>query len=300
MQPLSWEDLRLFLAAYEARSLSAAAHQLGLGQATLSRRMASLEEQVGHVLFDRTRTGLVPTDAALRLLPHVEAMSAQAMGAHSALQGLEARPEGTVRVAVPEGLAVDLFAPLLPGIARRYPGLRLELLADTRLLDLSRREADLALRAHRPEGGDFLARRLPSVYIGLYASRSVIERLPTPATIDDVPLLQYTADLEHLPFFQWVDQLARGRPPVFRSNSFLVLRAAASAGMGAMALPALQAHQADLLHVPVEVPPMEPIPWYLVVPRPLRSVPRVAAVVELVLEAVTQGIEMGRWPPPGF
>lgn len=300
MDPLSWDDLRLFLAAYQSGSLSAAAERLGLGQATLSRRIAALEAAIGRMLFDRTRTGLVPTEAALRLLPHAEAMAAHALGAHSALQGLEEEPAGLVRVALPEGIGVDIVAPLLPALYRRYPKLRVELLAENRLVDLGRREADLALRGRRPEGEDLLAQRLPDVPIGLYAAPSLVQALPRPIDLEDLPLLQYSADLLDMPIARWLEQLAPGRTPILSSNSFLVLRAAAAAGVGAMALPSLQARPVGLVEIPVEIPPLEPVPWYLVVPRPLRSVPRVAVLVDLIGEAIREGVGQGSWPPPRF
>lgn len=297
----TWDDWRLFLAAWDTGSLSAAAERLGLGQATLSRRIAALERRIGHVLFDRTRRGLAPTAAAVALAPHAEAMDSCARAASGALDGLEQAPEGVVRLAVPEGFAVDLVPALLPELARRAPAVRLEVLADNRLVDLGRREADLALRGARPEGGDLLVQRLPDVPLGLYASAGTVAGLPAGATLRDVELVQYTADLAHLPTHTWVERALDGRRPALTSNSFLALRAAVAAGTGAIVLPSLQALWSGLVEVPVPIdPPLPATQWFLVVPRPLRAVPRVAVVVQLVQDAVHAACVARVWPPPGF
>lgn len=287
MEP-TWDDWRLFLAAWQTGSLSGAASRLGLGQATLSRRIAALEVQVGHVLFDRTRRGLAPTEAALALVPHAEAMEAAALAAEATVQGLELEAAGVVRLAAPEGLAVDLVPALLPELSRRHPKVRLEVLTGNRLYDLSRREADLALRGHRSDG-DVVARRLPDPAMGLFVAPSLLARLPSPLRVEDLPMVTWVDDFGQLPMAEWVAGLLGGRPAVLTSNSFLVLRAAAVAGQGAMALPAFQARVAGLVPVPLELPPHPEVPWYLVVPRPLRRVPRVAAVVALLDETIRAG-----------
>jgi DNA-binding transcriptional LysR family regulator len=281
---IPWDDWRLFLAAWNAGSLSAAAEELGLAQATLSRRISGLEVALGQLLFDRTVRGLAPTAAARALVPHAEAMAAAASSARAACDGLEREPEGLVRLAVPEGFAVDLLPRLLPRLAQRHPRIRLEVLADPQLADLASREADLAIRAARPEGGDLVVRRLFDEAVGLFAAPALIVRLPRGAGLADVPYATLTEGVGGS--YTAATTALFGRPPAFAASRWVVVRAAVAAGFGALLTSEGEAASLGLVPVPVAMPPFPRSAWYLVVPRPLRTVPRVAAVVGLVEELV--------------
>ncbi len=294
-----WDDLKLFLAAAESGSLSAAAKRLGLGQSTLSRRIAGLEEALGHVLFDRTRDGLIPTAAAEALMPHAEAMAHAWRLSVAAASGLEAKPEGVVRVALAPGAAVDIAPALAAGLARRYPGLRLEVLSDNSHRDLQRHEADIAVRSNKPERGDLVFRRMGAVPLGAYAAPSLLAALGGGAGPRDLPWVQYSAELRHIPVAAYVERLLDGRPPAFTSNSFLAMRAAAVAGLGAMVLPRIQTVAVGLVEVPLALPPLPEVPLYLVTHRALRHVPRVAAVVDYIAEVSEATGGFARWPPDG-
>lgn len=294
----SWDDLRLFLAAAEAGSLSGAAARLGLGQATLSRRVAALEERLGTRLFQRSRAGLLPTAAAEALLPHARAMAEAARMGGAALQGAEARPEGPVRIACPPGLGADLLPPLLPALRRRHPGIQVSILTGNFTLDLLRHEADIALRGVRPPGGDLVLRRLSSVPLGVFASPAYAAGLDPGQPLE---WLQWSAELAHIPMARWIAQRLAGRPPAMLSNDFLAMRAAAVAGLGAMVLPTLQGHIAGLVPLDGDWPPLPEAPLYLVVPGALRRVPRVAAVVDFIAEVAAGDLgALTAWPPPGW
>ncbi|MCB9741533.1 MAG: LysR family transcriptional regulator [Alphaproteobacteria bacterium] len=294
----SWDDLRSFLAAARAGSMSAGAAELGVAQATMSRRIAQLEATLGHVLFDRTRDGLVLTSAAEALLPHVETMAHAHRLCLAAASGLEARPEGVVRLAIPPGTAVDVAPTLAAGLAERYPGLRLEVLSDNSARDLMRHEADLAVRSMKPERGDLVYRRLGASRLGVYAAPALLARLGKDATLEDLPWVQWSSELAHIPMATWVAERLGARPPAFSSNSFLAMRAAAAAGLGAMLMPGMQAHVVGMVEVPYPTPPLPELPFYLVAHRALRHVPRVAAVMDYIEEVVGASDGFSRWPPP--
>jgi len=294
---LPWDDLRVFLAAWEQGTLTAAAAALGVGQATASRRIASLEDAVGQRLFDRHRSGLLPTDAARALHGPVLRMAEQARLAQAALAGLAAEPEGVVRVAVPPGVAADVLPPLVPGLRARHPRVRLEILGDNFSRDLTRHEADLAFRSTRPTTGDLVCRRMPAVPIGAWCSPAYAAALPDSAAAADLDWLQWSAELAHIPQALYVDRLLAGRAPALTSNSFVCLRASCQQGLGCMVLPAIQAQPMGLIPVPVALPQLPAAPFYLVVPRSLRSVPRVAAVVDYFTEVIEQTAREQGWAP---
>jgi DNA-binding transcriptional LysR family regulator len=292
-----WDDWQVFLAAFEAGTFTDAAAVLGVGQATVSRRVARLERRVGHVLFDRNRGGLEPSPLAVAMRPWAEAMATAAQEALAVAQDFETQPEGVVRLAVPPGVAVDLVPPLLPILRQRHPGIRLEVLSHNRTLDLERRAADIAVRGMRPERGDLVWRRLPDVRLGVFGSAELVASLPAELEPSALPWVQYEEGLLHIPTAQMVEGWRGSRPPVFTSNSFLALRAAAAHGIGVVLLPDMQARLAGLVEVP-GFGDLPSAPWYLVTPRALQRVPRVALVVEFLVEAVTAAMVAGAWPPP--
>ena len=291
-----WDDLRYFLAAYRAGTLSGAAVALGVAQATMSRRIRGLEEAVGHALFDRRREGLEPTEAAVILLPHIEAMEASSTEAEALLSGLEREPEGVVRLAMPPGIAFDLTPSLIERLQREAPKVRLEVLAATHHIDLSRREADLALRSLRPTQADLVFKKLPLAECCAYAAPAYCAKLPPGYGPSDVDWVQYSSSLLHIPLAQWVEQHRGTRPPVFTSDNFLTLREVTRAGFGAMLLPAAQAVPFGLVPLAFEVVLPE-VEFFIVTHRALRHIPRIRMVRQALGEAVER-LATNPWTAP--
>lgn len=285
MEP-SWTDWQVVNAAFTEGSFTAAASALGVGQATVSRRVAQVEEQLGHVLFDRHRQGLVPTEAALRLRPHLEALATAAHGAARAIEGLETEARGEVRIAGPPGLCVDLMPQLASRLAKRHPDICLVVLADIGAADLDRREADLALRLMPTTRGDLLVRTLATFRGGLYAAQSYLDGLPEAPALSDLAMVDYSDSLSHIPMAQLIGSF--GAKTALRSNNYLVQRAAVQAGVGVGLMGDLEARALGLQPVPVAIPELPAAPLFLVVHRALRHVPRVAAVVEVIEEIVSE------------
>lgn len=281
MNGLTLDDLQLVHSAWSAGSFTAAAETLGIGQATVSRRIAAVEERLGERLFDRHRTGLVPTPAAHALRPHLEALVAAADGALRAIDGLEREAVGEVRIAASPGICFDVAPELAARLAKTHPEIRLDFLADIRARDLDRREADLALRLMPTTHGDLLVRRIATLAGGLYAARSVIEALPPNPTPDDVPIVSWSEELSDIPIARFLAGLST-RPPAMRTNDYLVLRNAVVGGVGATLLGRTEARALGLVEVPVSIPEIPASPLFLVVHRALRHVPRIAVVIEAI------------------
>jgi DNA-binding transcriptional LysR family regulator len=281
----SWDDVRLFLAALDHGSFTDAAKALGVGQATMSRRVAALEAAVGHALFDRSRGGLSPTRAAQQLRPWAEAMGAAMRDAGATLAGLEAAPEGRVRLACPPGVAVDFLPPMLKRLRVQHPKLLVEVLADVRVRDLAAHEADVAIRSVAPTGGPLLVRKLCDAPVGLFAAAELVRRLPTKARLEHVPLIGWSDDVPALR----AALAAIPCPRVMETNEFLTMCAAAEAGVGAIVTTAVQAKLRGLVEVPVAFPPVPPSSFLVVTHQALRQVPRVVAVID-ALEALIAGL----------
>jgi DNA-binding transcriptional LysR family regulator len=168
----SWDDVRVLLALFRTRTLSSAAVRLGANPSTVGRRLDALEDALGARLFDRTPDGVAPTAATEHLLAHAERLEQAAYALGGAVEGFETRTEGVVRITAPPGVADHFLAPALPRLLSRYPDIRVELDASVRSLDLTRREADLALRAVRPESGDLVAVKIADEQDRLFTSRA--------------------------------------------------------------------------------------------------------------------------------
>ncbi|AXO87148.1 LysR family transcriptional regulator [Pseudomonas parafulva] len=182
---MNWDDIRIFLAVHRAGTLTGAAHQLGIDQTTVSRRLAGLERTLGSRLFLRSNSGLTLTVTGRDVLLKAQDMERMAVSFERRGEGADARAEGEVRVTTTDALAVDFLVPAIERLRASHPDIRVILTTTTRLLDLARREADIAVRTVRPEQPDLIVRRMASWDVGLYATRGYLERNGTPEPQDE-------------------------------------------------------------------------------------------------------------------
>lgn len=283
MQGTSWDDVKLFLSLVRTRRLAAAAKSLGVDISTTSRRLARLEEALGVSLFDRRREGLVPTDAANRLLAPAEEMERASHGFGRQLDVLEQRVEGAVRISTPPGIAESFVGPLLNELALRHPGIRFEVDASTRQVDLTKREADLVVRTMKPKAGPLVrqllarARWIPMASPALAASLGVVRNW------NDVPWIGWAYELERLHASRWLASRLK-TPPVLKTNSFPLQVTSVQRGLGAALMPEqyLAVHQFAPLQLSrtlaADTKSLPRDDLWLVAHERLRKVPRVAAV----------------------
>lgn len=287
----NWDDLKVFLAAYRAGSIGRAAESLGLSGSTVSRRLAALEESLGSTLFLRTPEGLRPTDDGERTWAEAQQaeQSAQRVQAMASAQG-DAR--GMVRVSVATGLLSSILVPSWPQFSAQFPGITVEFVESTTLVDLERWEADIAIRNVRPTRGDELVfTKLRETRAGLFAARRLLDRLVGP-THDEEALVKLAAgDGEHLPFVDWTTELShlalgRARETLFpradvvlRSHSMETIRCATASGVGLGLLPAFFGLLSPtLVELPCPRLTDSTAGLYLVGHSALRDTPRVEAV----------------------
>jgi DNA-binding transcriptional LysR family regulator len=179
---IGWELYRTFLAVLKEGSLSAAARALGITQPTAGRHVEALERALKVSLFTRSQLGLLPTDVALALEPHAQAMQSTAASLERAASGHADgdRVQGTVRVSASEVVGVELLPPIIAALRDRHPKLVIELVLSNRVQDLLRREADIAVRMVRPRQTQLIARRIGNIELGLHARRDYLDKHGTP------------------------------------------------------------------------------------------------------------------------
>jgi DNA-binding transcriptional LysR family regulator len=181
-----WELYRSFLEVVRDGSLSGAARRLGTTQPTIGRHVAALEADLNLALFTRSRRGFLPTEAALDLLPHAQAMEAAAAAMARAASAEAGAETGTVRVTASEIVGCEVLPPILAEFRRRFPLITLELVLSNRNEDMLRRDADIAVRMVRPAQQALLAQRIGHVDIGLYAHENYIADFGAPASLADL------------------------------------------------------------------------------------------------------------------
>jgi len=283
-----WSDLRVFLAACRTGSLSRAASELGVSLSTVSRRITVLEGVLGEPLFARTPSGLQLSPAAIALRPHAEAVERAAVAGMAAVSTVDPGLAGEVRVALPADMLILVLLPRLRPFLLAHPRICLSLEHGRRQMDLTRREADIAVRASRPERGEELVyKRIRTVAMGVFAARSVLDPIDDPS---DPTQHRWIAETQG-GGASWVEAVSGGRIAL-RCTSPHTVRHAACAGLGTAVMPEIFGELSpSLARVPIEPPP--PLDLYLIVHRAIRHAPAVNAVWTELTELLAQGDREG-------
>jgi DNA-binding transcriptional LysR family regulator len=182
-----WSAYRSFLGVLRTGSLSAAARSLGLSQPTLGRHIAALEAELGTALFTRSVRGLAPTDSALAIRPHAEAIEAATEAARRASSAPADSASGVVRITTSEIVGAEVLPPMLAALRERHRGLAFELSLSNRTEDLMRRDADIAVRMVKSTQSALVTAYVGKVTIGLFGRRDYLARHGTPAKLSDLP-----------------------------------------------------------------------------------------------------------------
>lgn len=182
----AWDLFRSFLAVMREGSLSGAARELGMTQPSLGRHVRELEASLGVPLFSRASHGLLPTEAAMELKPHAEAMASAAASVLRAASGARDELRGVVRVTASDVVGVEVLPAILATLRRRYPGIVIELSTTNRTENLLRRDADIAVRNTAPGQDALVAKRIGSIPLGIYAHPDYLADAGRPKTLADL------------------------------------------------------------------------------------------------------------------
>ena len=202
-----WDDLRIFLAVAREESLSAAGRVLKLDPATVGRRIARLEAALEVPLFVKSPQGYTLSAAGERLLSHGEAAEQAMRAGIDALAGPSGRLSGSFRIGAPDGCANYLLPQVCTRIAEANPGLDIQILALPRVVNLSRREADMAITVSPPTAGQLLVQKITDYHLHLVASRRYLRDHPPVESLDDlrgrrligyIPDMIFDAELDYL------------------------------------------------------------------------------------------------------
>jgi DNA-binding transcriptional LysR family regulator len=179
---MDWDKLRIFHAVADAGSLTHAGDALHLSQSAVSRQIRALEDSLNTTLFHRHARGLILTEQGELLFDATRAMMKRLDAATARIRDSEEEVFGELRVTTTTGFGTLWLVPRLPKLYAKYPDLKIDLMLEERVLDLPMREADVAIRMKEPSQADLIRKRLMSVHMCLFASRSYVDSHGEPDT----------------------------------------------------------------------------------------------------------------------
>ncbi|WP_206956939.1 LysR family transcriptional regulator [Trinickia acidisoli] len=288
-QSLNWDDLRYFLAVARTQTASAAAKRLDVDHTTVARRIRELEASLNTVLFEKSRSGgFALTSEGLRLLAYADTVETTIQSASEQITGGAHSLAGQVRVGSTEGFGSFFLAPQLTRFARAHPDISIDLLPVPHFVNLSKREADIAILLERPERGQFVSTKLGDYRLRLYGTPDYLREHPTIERLPDLrshAFLNYVTDLVFSPELLYLERAVPGAKANFCSTSIVAQYHAALQGTALAILPCFMAASDPRL---VAVRPDEVSVtrhFWLCCREDLRKLRRISALWEYLREA---------------
>jgi DNA-binding transcriptional LysR family regulator len=287
---MDWDKLRIFHAVSDAGSFTHAGTELGLSQSAVSRQISALEDDLHVALFHRHARGLILTEQGEVLYRTAHEVFTKLAAARTRLMDSKDKPSGELRITTTMGLGSVWLTPRIAEFVELYPEIETTLLLNDNELDLSMREADVAIRLRRPTQPDLIQRKLFTVHHHLYASPEYIRKSGIPKTVEDLDrhkIVVYGPAPVWLTTVNWLETAGRGednpRRPALRVNSAYGLRRAVEAGVGIASLPDyVVSRELGLVQIDVqsETPSFD---TYFVYPEELKDTKRVVVFRDFIV-----------------
>jgi DNA-binding transcriptional LysR family regulator len=287
---MDWDKLRIFHAVADAGSFTHAGHELNLSQSAVSRQISALEEDLRVPLFHRHARGLILTEQGEVLYRTAHDVFTKLAAAKARLMDSREKPSGELRVTTTVGLGSIWLTPRLKEFMELYPDIQVQMLLEDEELDLSMREADVAIRLRMPTQPDLIQRKLFTVHHHIFASTDYVKKHGIPKSLEELDkhkVLIFGTSASYLSNLSVLQTAGRPegdpRAVALRVNNAYGLRRAVQAGSGIAVLadylvaPDMNLVQIDL---PVETPEFE---TYFVYPEELKDTKRVTAFRDFIV-----------------
>ncbi|MEO7065506.1 MAG: LysR family transcriptional regulator [Rhodanobacter sp.] len=287
---VSWNDQRVFLAVIEEGSLTGAARRLGLSHPTVRARIAALEAALGTTLFTRSVNGLTPTDHAADLHAAARSMAAASDLFIRQAAAPSGEAAGIVRISVSEFNGVEVIPPVIARLRTSHPRIRIELVLSNLSADLLAGEVDIAIRNTQPVQTALIARKVPPIALGLYASQAYLRRRGLPLCLNDLAAHDLIGPDKSLSDIAVAEQVWPGFDPahfVLRTDSHPAVAAAVRAGVGIGVLQVPVAKSDSTLERVIPGLNAGALNTWIVTHEDLRNLPRVRAVFDALVAAFT-------------
>jgi DNA-binding transcriptional LysR family regulator len=292
---MDWDKLRIFYAVAEAGSFTHAGETLNLSQSAVSRQISTLEESIGVTLFHRHARGLILTEEGELLHKTAGEIFGKLAMIEGQLADSRQLPEGPLRITVAEFIGSTWLAPKLAQLREQHPDILLTMLLDDRILNLSMREADAAIRLYKPEQPDLVQRQLTSIHFHICASKDYLKKNGTPKSVKDLrkhTLIGYPENVP-APFADpnWLFRIAdvdneEAVPGTIMVNSIYGIFEAVRAGAGIAALPDyMVSENKDIVRI-LDSTTRPPVDVYFVYPEERRHSKRIGIFKDFLLKTV--------------
>ncbi|MQT11321.1 LysR family transcriptional regulator [Segnochrobactrum spirostomi] len=288
---MDWDKLRIFHAAAQAGSFTHAGDMLNMSQSAVSRQVSALEQELGIPLFHRHARGLLLTEQGDLLFRTARDVMMKLDAVQARLADSREKPSGVLRVTTTVGLGTTWLTSRINEFLEIYPDVELQVILDDTELDLSMRQADVAIRLRQPVQPDLIQRRLFTVHFHLYASPAYLRRFGSPSSVaelDQHRLITFGEQgASYLREMNWAETAGRAadqsRRPTLKINSVVAIKQAVQRGIGIGLLP-------DYIIEPdsglVQLIPEAELPeynTYFVYPAELKSTARVRAFRDFIV-----------------
>jgi DNA-binding transcriptional LysR family regulator len=234
---LSWDDFRYVKAIADTRSLGGAATELSVNHSTVFRRLAQIENQLGSRLFERSRAGYALTPCGEEMVRLAERMGEDIVTFERQVTGHDLRPSGELRITTNDTVLVHLMTQVFADFRRAYPEIVLDVVVSNQALNLSKRDADVAVRATDRPPEALIGRRAAGIAWAVFANaESAPETFDPQADARNADWIGFGDNLANLKAAKWLNERAASRI-VYKINTVLGLAEAAAAGIGLALLP---------------------------------------------------------------
>ncbi len=287
---LAWDDLRIFLAIARAGSLAGAARTLGVNHSTVFRRLNAFEETLGVRLFERLASGYALTVAGEEMRASAERVEHEIERLDRRVTGRDLSLSGTLNVTTTDTVAECLLMPHLANFHADYPGIQVTLILDNQHINLSKRQADIAVRPTRQPPDTLVGRRIAELAFAPYASKGYAKK--NPGALSEMDWLATDDTLSHLAASKWLKRELPEARIALAANSLLGVLLGARAGMGTALLPCFMGDpDKALVRVTEPIPDAASALWILT-HEDLRHTARVRAFMDFMAGALSGDVDL--------
>src|ERR1700723_1279580 len=261
---LSWDEFRLVKSVAEARSLVGAAERLGVNHSTVFRRLAAVESAVGARLFERARAGYEPTAAGEEMIALASTMAESVLEFERRVAGRDVKPTGELTVTVPGAVGLHFMPAIVAQFQTQNPGVVVELILTNQTLDLSRRDADVAIRLTNDPPETLVGRRICTARWAVYCRGDLAAGLGA-EQIESAAFIGFGDGMGPGSARRWIEAHVGSERIVARANSTHCMLALALEGLGAALLPCFLGDRSpDLTRVGYLLPEIDLGLWMLI------------------------------------
>ena len=286
---MDWDRLRIFHIVADAGSFSHASEDINTSQSAISRQVSNLEYEVGMPLFHRHPRGLILTEQGELLYKRTRNIVDIIKDAEFELIDSKERPSGDLSVTTTVGLGTNWLTPRLKDFTSKFPEINLELRLTDAELDVGMREADIAIRFHKPQQLDLIHRKRFTVHFHLYASPMYLDEHGTPSKISDLKnhkIVTYGRAPDYLKEINWLENITKEYKikPILKIGNIKGLHMAVSNSIGIAMLPDYLVSQDDNLVRIAFNAKLPEIDTYLTYAEERRNSKRIAVFREFIIE----------------